>query len=149
MTGVAGLMLGVLLIQSGAPALPWTTLHAVQAQATERRHMQCGPTEAMLAVVLFIPTTPTEGYYIFVANGRFAVARVDRTPEGNSATYVWLGAVRDQGVLDVTMQDVFSPERFGRGPCPWLMKGTIQREPTPNGFCGAPRRTHLSVDLCT
>ena len=145
MTGVAGLMLLDLLLQSGAPALPWTTLHAVQAQATESRHMQCGATEATLAVVLLVPTTPTEGYYIFIANGRFAVARVDRTPEGNNATYVWLGAVLDQGVLDVTMQDVFSSERFGRGPCRWLMDGTLQDEPTTNGFCGAPRRTLLCI----
>ena len=127
MTGLAGLMLGVLL-QSGAPALPWTTLHAVQTQATESRHMQCGATEATLAVVLLVPTPPTEGYYIFIANRRFAVARVDRTPEGNSARYVWLGAVGDQGVLEVTVQDVFSPERFGPGPCRWLMDGTVQDE---------------------
>ena len=124
MTGIAGLMLGM-LIQSGAPGLPWTTLDAVQAQATESRHMECGATESTLAVVLVVPTTSTEGYYIFVANRRFAVARVDRTPEGNTATYVWLGAVRDQGVLDVTVQGVFSPEQFGPGPCRWLMDGTL------------------------
>lgn len=134
--------------------LPYPTLQALQAAAQrDAWRFVCGNIRAGMVVEAYLvePKGAAEGYSGFTGNGRFAIAKIVELEGVHKPVYVWLGFIRDKGVLEVASQAAYDPTVHGNDSCFWLYPAS-QIKPPPDldqgsfgnpPICGAPQSALL------